>query len=129
MPGVVSAHFIHLLAHSGGVSSGTRISAVVDVIEYLQYSYRSPSHRRTRRGLSTEANGTKPESPLGPGCQGLPIKPQDELSYCIATEALARQRFGHQLAAELAALQTDEDAWKDYLAEAESTSVADGINL
>lgn len=45
-----------------------------------------------------------------------------------ATEALSRQRFGHQVAAELAALQTDEDAWKDYLAEAESTSVADGIN-
>lgn len=45
-----------------------------------------------------------------------------------ATEALGRQRFGHQVAAELAVLQTDKDAWKDYLAEAESTSVADGIN-
>ena len=45
-----------------------------------------------------------------------------------ATEALGRQRFAHQVAAELAALRTDEDAWKDYLAEAESTSVADGIN-
>ncbi len=45
-----------------------------------------------------------------------------------ATEALGRQRFGHQIAGELAALQKDEDAWKDYLAEAESTSVADGIN-
>ena len=45
-----------------------------------------------------------------------------------ATEALGRQRFGHHVAAELVALQTDEAAWKDYLAEAESTSVADGIN-
>ena len=45
-----------------------------------------------------------------------------------ATEALGRQRFGHHVAAELDALQKDEDAWKDYLAEAESTSVADGIN-
>lgn len=45
-----------------------------------------------------------------------------------ATEALGRQRFAHQVAAELAELQTDEGAWKAYLAEAESTSVADGIN-
>lgn len=45
-----------------------------------------------------------------------------------ATEALGRQRFGQQVAAELAVLQTDKDAWKDYLVEAESTSVADGIN-
>lgn len=45
-----------------------------------------------------------------------------------ATEALGRQRFAHQVAAELTALRTDEDAWKAYLAEAESTSVADGIN-
>ncbi|HXV71574.1 MAG TPA: hypothetical protein VEB69_09250 [Acidimicrobiia bacterium] len=45
-----------------------------------------------------------------------------------ATEALGRQRFAHQVAGELAALQTDEDAWNAYLAEAESTSVADGIN-
>lgn len=45
-----------------------------------------------------------------------------------ATEALGRQRFAHQVAAELADLRRDEDAWKGYLAEAESTSVADGIN-
>lgn len=45
-----------------------------------------------------------------------------------ATEALGRQRFAYQVAAELADLRTDEDAWKGYLAEAESTSVADGIN-
>jgi predicted transcriptional regulator len=45
-----------------------------------------------------------------------------------ATEALGRQRFAHQVAAELTVLRTDEDSWKAYLAEAESTSVADGIN-
>ena len=45
-----------------------------------------------------------------------------------ATEALGRQRFAHQVAAELAALRTDEDAWKAYLADAQSTSVADGID-
>lgn len=45
-----------------------------------------------------------------------------------ATEALGRQRFAHHVAAELAALRKDEDAWKAYLAEAESTSVSDGIN-
>lgn len=45
-----------------------------------------------------------------------------------AAEALGRQRFAHQVAAELAALQADADAWKAYLAEAESTSVPDGID-
>ena len=45
-----------------------------------------------------------------------------------AAEALRRQRFAHQVAAELSELRTDEDAWKDYLAEADSTSVADGID-
>jgi len=45
-----------------------------------------------------------------------------------ATEALGRQRFAHQVAAELEELRTDQDAWKAYLAEAESTSVTDGID-
>ena len=45
-----------------------------------------------------------------------------------ATEALGRQRFAHQVAGELAALQSDEDGWNAYLAEAESASVADGID-
>lgn len=45
-----------------------------------------------------------------------------------ATEALGRQRFAHQVAAELAELRTDEDAWKAYLAEADATSVTDGID-
>ena len=45
-----------------------------------------------------------------------------------ATEALGRQRFAHQVAAELAELRTDDHAWKAYLAEADSTSVADGID-
>lgn len=45
-----------------------------------------------------------------------------------ATEALRRQRFAHQVAAELEELRSNEDAWKAYLAEADSTSVADGID-
>ncbi len=45
-----------------------------------------------------------------------------------ATEALGRQRFAHQVAGELAALQKSGDAWKAYLSEAESTSVGDGIS-
>lgn len=45
-----------------------------------------------------------------------------------ATEALVRQRFAHQVAAELGELRADEDSWKAYLAEAESTSVADGVD-
>ena len=44
-----------------------------------------------------------------------------------ATEALRRQRFGRQVAAELDELKKDAEAWSDYLAEAEGTSVADGI--
>ena len=45
-----------------------------------------------------------------------------------ATDALGRQRFAHQVAAELVELRTDGDAWKAYLAEADSTSAGDGID-
>jgi hypothetical protein len=45
-----------------------------------------------------------------------------------AAEALGRQRFAHQVAAELAALRTDGESWNAYIAEADSTSVADGID-
>ncbi len=44
-----------------------------------------------------------------------------------AAEALRRQRFAHQVADEMAALQRDPAAWAAYLAEAEATSVADGL--
>ncbi|MGF1595552.1 MAG: toxin-antitoxin system protein [Acidimicrobiales bacterium] len=44
-----------------------------------------------------------------------------------ATEALRRQRFAHQVAAELAELRADPEAWQAYLAEAEETSVPDGV--
>lgn len=44
-----------------------------------------------------------------------------------AVEALRRQRFGHQVAAELAELREDRQAWQAYLAEADDTSVTDGI--
>jgi len=44
-----------------------------------------------------------------------------------ATEALRRQRFAHVVAAELAELRNDTGAWKAYLAEADSTSVTDGV--
>lgn len=44
-----------------------------------------------------------------------------------AAEALRRQRLGHRVAAELSALQNDQSAWNDYLGEAESSSVADGV--
>lgn len=45
-----------------------------------------------------------------------------------AAEALRRQRFASQVAAELAELKADEGAWNDYLAEADSTSVTDGVD-
>jgi hypothetical protein len=44
-----------------------------------------------------------------------------------ATEALSRQRFAHQVAAELDKLRQDPQAWEAYLAEAEETSVSDGV--
>lgn len=44
-----------------------------------------------------------------------------------AAEALRRQRFADHVADELAQLRNDPDAWRSYLADAESTSVADGI--
>ena len=44
-----------------------------------------------------------------------------------AAEALRRQRFAHQAAAELAELREDPAAWHAYLAEAGDTSVNDGI--
>ncbi|MFV2039254.1 MAG: hypothetical protein ACC660_03330 [Acidimicrobiales bacterium] len=44
-----------------------------------------------------------------------------------ATEALRRQRFAQQVAAELTDLENDPGAWAAYLAEADSTAVNDGI--
>lgn len=45
-----------------------------------------------------------------------------------ATEALRRLRFGLRVQEEYAALRSDPDAWADYMAEAESSYVADGID-
>ena len=44
-----------------------------------------------------------------------------------AVDALHREQFGHQVSAELAALRGDGEAWAAYLADAETTNVADGI--
>lgn len=44
-----------------------------------------------------------------------------------ATEALRRQHLAAKVAGEFASLRQDTVAWKEYLAEAESTSVADGV--
>ena len=44
-----------------------------------------------------------------------------------AAEALRRQRFAGHVIDELNALRSDPDAWGDYLAEADNTSVSDGI--
>jgi hypothetical protein len=44
-----------------------------------------------------------------------------------AAEALHRQRFAHQVAEELSVLREDPSAWSDYLAEADSTAVTDGV--
>jgi len=44
-----------------------------------------------------------------------------------AAEALRRQRFAHQVAAELQMLRDDPEAWSAYLAEGDTTSVADGL--
>jgi predicted transcriptional regulator len=44
-----------------------------------------------------------------------------------AAEALRRQRFAHRVAAELAELHRNPESWEAYLAEANATSVTDGI--
>lgn len=44
-----------------------------------------------------------------------------------AAEALGRQRFAHQVVAELATLRSDNTSWTAYLSEADSTAVSDGI--
>lgn len=45
-----------------------------------------------------------------------------------AAEALRRQRFARQVASELDALREDPAAWEAYLADADATSVADGLH-
>ena len=45
-----------------------------------------------------------------------------------AAEALRRQRFAGQVTAELERLRGDPVAWNDYLADADATSVADGVD-
>ena len=45
-----------------------------------------------------------------------------------AAEALRRLRFGLRVQEEYAALRSDPEAWADYLAEAESSYVTDGID-
>ena len=45
-----------------------------------------------------------------------------------AAEALRRLRFGLRVQEEYTALRSDPEAWADYLAEAESSHVADGID-
>jgi len=44
-----------------------------------------------------------------------------------AAEALRRLRFADQVAAELAELHSDPEAWAAYLAEADETAVSDGV--
>ncbi len=44
-----------------------------------------------------------------------------------AAEALRRERFARRAVAELDALRENAAAWEDYLAEAESTAVGDGV--
>lgn len=44
-----------------------------------------------------------------------------------AAQALQRQRFANQVSTELTTLRADPAAWADYLADADHTSVTDGI--
>lgn len=44
-----------------------------------------------------------------------------------AVEALRRQRFAGQVATQLDTLRGDASAWAEYLADAESTAVPDGV--
>ena len=44
-----------------------------------------------------------------------------------AAEALRRERFAHRVEAEIESLRRSPDAWREYLGDAERTSVDDGI--
>ena len=44
-----------------------------------------------------------------------------------AAEALRREQFARRAVGELAALREDPGAWEDYLNEAESSAVGDGV--
>ena len=44
-----------------------------------------------------------------------------------AAEALRREQFARRAAGELAALREDPGAWEDYVTEAESSAVGDGV--
>lgn len=44
-----------------------------------------------------------------------------------AAEALRRQRFAQRVVDEVTALRSDKAAWADYLADAEHSSVRDGV--
>ena len=44
-----------------------------------------------------------------------------------AAEALRRERFARRAVGELVALREDPGAWEDYLTEAESSAVGDGV--
>ncbi len=44
-----------------------------------------------------------------------------------AAEALRRERFAHRAARELAELRENTAAWEDYVTDAESSAVSDGI--
>lgn len=44
-----------------------------------------------------------------------------------AADALERLRFARSVASELAALRADDEAWEEYLGDAERTSVTDGL--
>ena len=46
----------------------------------------------------------------------------------LAAEALRRERFARRAVGELAALREDDAAWEDYLGEAESSAVGDGLS-
>ncbi len=45
-----------------------------------------------------------------------------------AAEALRRQRFARQVAAELEDMRHNPEAWSTYMAEADATSVTDGLD-
>lgn len=45
-----------------------------------------------------------------------------------ATEALRRQRFGRQVAAEFVALRADAEGWAGYLVEFDRSPAGDGID-
>jgi hypothetical protein len=75
--------------------------------------------RTTTIRVDAETHATRSSSRPSPG--------KFLITTRAAAEALRRQRFAQHVTEELHALRADPEAWAEYLADAERSSVSDGV--